>query len=118
VPATTAATPVPTTTAPAQTPTPKVTVTQTPQATLIIPDTGVWVRVRYTGNFVGQMGISGGMRQVSGTGERVYRLPTIDEIVDVTFVKQDGSGDVLLVEIYKKRHAGQTRYSCSPERHG
>jgi hypothetical protein len=101
LPATTVVTPVPTTITPAPTPTPKVTVTPTPQPTLIIPDTGVWVRVRYTGNFAGQMGVSGGLRQVSGTGERVYRLPTIDGIVDVTFAKQDGSGDVLSVEIYK-----------------
>ena len=99
--ATTAALPVPTTITPEQTPTPTVIVTPTPQPTLIIPETGVWVRVRYTGNFVGQMGVSGGIRQVSGTGEEVYRLPTIDGIVDVTFVKQDGSGDVLSVEIYK-----------------
>ena len=98
---TTAVTPVPTTITPEQTPTPTVIVTPTPQPTLIIPETGVWVRIRYSGNFVGQLGVSGGMRQVSGTGEEVYRLPTIDGIVDVTFVKQDGSGDVLLVEIYK-----------------
>jgi hypothetical protein len=105
VPATTAqttvVTPVPTTIFPEQTPTPTVTMTPTPLPTLIIPETGVWVRVRYSGNFAGDVGTAGGMRHVSGTGEHIYQIPTVDGPVDVTIEKQDGSGDVLSVEVYK-----------------
>jgi hypothetical protein len=98
----TAVTSVPTTITPEQTPTPTVIVTPTPQPTLIIPETGVWVRVRYTGNFTGEVGTGGGMRKVSGTGEQVYQVPTVDGPVDVTIEKLDGSGDVLSVEVYKE----------------
>jgi hypothetical protein len=41
------------------------------------------------------------MRHVSGTGEHIYQIPTVDGPVDVTIDKQDGSGDVLSVEVYK-----------------
>jgi hypothetical protein len=92
---------VQTTNIPEQTPTPLVTPLPTTRPTVIIPDTGVWVRVRYEGNFVGQVGLSGGMRQVSGSGDQFYQIPTIDGVIDVTIEKQDGSGNVLAVEIYK-----------------
>jgi len=100
VAATMTATPVPTTTAPEQTPTPPVTPLPTTQPPVIIPDAGVWVRVQYAGNFTGQVGISGGMRQIGGFGERFFRIPTIDGIVEAVIQKQDGSGNVLAVEIY------------------
>jgi hypothetical protein len=98
---TTAVTPVLTTITPEQTPAPAVTMKPTPLPTLIIPETGVWVRVRYSGNFAGDVGTAGGMRHVSGTGEHIYQIPTVDGPVDVTIDKQDGSGDVLSVEVYK-----------------
>jgi len=98
---TTVVTPVPTTITPELTPTPTITVTPTTQPTLIIPETGVWVRVRYSRNFTGDVGTAGGMRHVSGTGEHIYQIPTVDGPVDVTIDKQDGSGDVLSVEVYK-----------------
>ena len=99
--ATTAATPVPTTIVPEQTLTPPVTLLPITQPPVIIPDTGVWVRVQYAGSFTGQVGISGGIRQVSGSGEQFYQIPTIDGVVEATIQKQDGSGNVLAVEIYK-----------------
>jgi hypothetical protein len=99
--ATTAATPVPTTIVPEQSVTPPGTPIPITQASGIIPDTGVWVRVQYAGSFTGQIGISGGMRQVSGSGEQFYQIPTIDGVVDATIQKQDGSGNVLAVDIYK-----------------
>jgi hypothetical protein len=104
--ATTSATPaqtisVQTTSVPEQTPTPLVTPQPTTRPAVIIPDTGVWVRVQYAGSFTGQVGISGGMRQVSGSGEQFYQIPTIDGVVEAMIQKQDGSGNVLAVEIYK-----------------
>jgi len=99
--ATTSATPVQTTVVPEQTPTPLVTPLPTTLPAVVIPDTGVWVRVRYEGNYVGQVGVSGGMRQVSGSGDQLYQVPTIDGMIDVTIGKQDGSGNILAVEVYK-----------------
>ena len=99
--ATTSATPVQTTVVPEQTPTPLVTPLPTTLPAAVIPDTGVWVRVRYEGNYVGQVGVSGGMRQVSGSGDQLYQVPTINGILDVTIGKQDGSGNILTVEVYK-----------------
>jgi hypothetical protein len=99
---TTVVTPVLTTITPELTLTPTTIVTPPPQPMLIIPETGVWVRVRYTGNFTGEIGTAGGMREVSGTGEQFYQVPTVDGPVDVTIEKKDGSGDVLSVEVYKE----------------
>ncbi len=101
-PATTLVTPIQTTNTPEQTPTPTVTppLPTTPPV-VIIPDTGVWVRIRYDGNFAGQVGLSGGLRQVSGTGDQFYQIPTIDGMIDVTVEKLDGSRNVLAVDIYK-----------------
>jgi hypothetical protein len=103
--ATTAATPLTTTIVPEQTltlpATPPGTLLPVTQPPVIIPETGVWVRVQYAGGFTGQVGISGGMRQVSGSGERFYQIPTVGGVVEAMIQKQDGSGDVLAVEIYK-----------------
>ncbi|MCK9592410.1 MAG: hypothetical protein M0Q91_10435, partial [Methanoregula sp.] len=99
--ATTGATPVPTTITPEQTPPPPVTPLPTTRPPVIIPDNGVWVRVQYAGIFTGQVGISGGIRQVSGSGEQFYQIPTVDGVVEAMIQKQDGSGNVLTVEIYK-----------------
>ena len=101
LPITTIATPVPTTIVPEQTPTPPVTPLPTTQPEVIIPDTGVWVRVQYAGNFTGLVGISGGMQQINGSVDQFYRIPTIDDLIEATIQKQDGSGNVLTVEIYK-----------------
>jgi hypothetical protein len=66
-----------------------------------VPESGVWVRIRYEGNFAGQVGLSGGLRQVSGTGDQFYQIPTNNGVIDVTVEKLDGSGNVLAVDIYK-----------------
>jgi hypothetical protein len=99
--ATTVPTPVPTTIIPSPTVTPAVTPEPAPQPQVIIPDTGVWVRVQYAGNYTGQIDLSGGIREVMGSGDRFYQLPTVEGMVAATIQKQDGSGNVLTVEIYK-----------------
>jgi hypothetical protein len=91
----------PTNTVPALNATPGATPAPTVQPLVIIPDTGVWVKVIYGGNFSGQIGISGEMRQISGSGTRFFQIPTVNDVVVATIQKQDGSGDVLAVEIYK-----------------
>jgi hypothetical protein len=99
--ATTLVTPVQTTKIPEQTPTPLVTPQPSTRPLIPVPENGVWVRIRYEGNFAGQVGLSGGLRQVSGTGDQFYQIPTVNGVIDVTVEKLDGSKNVLAVDIYK-----------------
>jgi len=90
-------------------PTPTVQPTVTPQATIIlptqpevlIPPTGVWVRVIYPGNFTGSIGSAGKMRPVTGSVDQFYQVPTVDGIVQALIQKLDGSGNVLTAEVYR-----------------
>jgi hypothetical protein len=90
-------------------PTPTVQQTVTPQATIIlptqpqvlIPPTGVWVRVIYPGNFTGSIGSAGKMRPVTGSVDQFYQVPTVDGIVQALIQKLDGSGNVLTAEVYR-----------------
>jgi hypothetical protein len=99
--ATTVPTPVPTTIIPSPTVTPTVPPEPAPQPQVIIPGTGVWVRVQYAGNYTGQISLSGGIREVMGSGDRFYQLPTVEGMVAATIQKQDGSRNVLTVDVYK-----------------
>ena len=90
-------------------PTPAVQQTVTPQATIIlptqpqvlIPPTGVWVRVIYPGNFTGSIGSAGKMRPVTGSVDKFYQVPTVDGIVQALIQKQDASGNILTAEVYR-----------------
>jgi len=84
-----------------QTPVPDVTSPPSSPPQLTIPKTGIWVRVLYSGTFVGSVGTSKLLRQVNATGEQFYQIPTRDDIVDVSVQKQEGTGDELAVEVYK-----------------
>jgi hypothetical protein len=96
-----AETPVPTIITPDQTPVQTGTTLPPALPAVIIPGSGVWVGVQYAGSFTGQVGVSGGMQTVSGSGEKFYQIPTVDGVVEAAIQKQDGSGDPLTVEIYK-----------------
>ena len=97
---TTEATMIPTPTVP-ETPAPQITVAPTPQPTVIIPDKGVWVKVHYAGNFTGRVGTSGNLKQVNASGDQYYQIPITDGIVEVLLQKEDGSGNMLVVEVYQ-----------------
>ncbi len=84
-----------------QTPTPQVTAEPTSQPIVLIPDRGVWVKVHYAGNFTGGVGTSGDMKLVNASGVKYYQLPVTEGVVEVIIQKQDGSGDLLTVEVYK-----------------
>ncbi len=84
-----------------QTPVSDVTSPPSSPPQLTIPKTGIWVRVLYSGTFVGSVGTSKLLRQVNATGEQFYQIPTRDDIVDVSVQKQEGTGDELAVEVYK-----------------
>lgn len=68
----------------------------------VIPPTGVWVKVNYIGGWKGSYGAPGSMLQVTNTSVPLYRVPVKDDgIVQVSFQKLDGSGNALVVEVYK-----------------
>jgi hypothetical protein len=67
----------------------------------IVPTSGVWVRVVYADLFKGTVGTAGDQMAVADTGEKLYQIATSEGIVSVNLQKMDGSGDKLLVEIYK-----------------
>ena len=67
---------------------------------LAIPDSGVWIRIEYAGNYSASFGTSGRMKDVTGNGEHYYQIPAKDEIVDAFVQKLDGSADVMKVSIY------------------
>jgi len=84
------------------TPLPTPTIQQTPQPTpFIIPTTGVWVRVGYPRNYSGWVGNTGSIREVSGSGDQIYKIPVSEGIVQVQIHKADNSGDTLTVEVYR-----------------
>ena len=94
--ATTLPTPKPTTH------TPLVTTLVTPAATkLIIPPTGVWVRVSYPGTFTGSIGTPGDQRDVTDTGDHFYQISTSTGTVAASLQKKDGSADKIVLEVYK-----------------
>jgi hypothetical protein len=91
-------------TAPSVEPIPLLTPTiqQSPQTTpVIMPTTGVWVRVGYPRNYYGWVGNTGSMRGVTGSGDQIYKIPESDSIVQVQIHKEDNSGDTLTVEVYR-----------------
>jgi hypothetical protein len=95
------ATAIPTPTTIPQTMAPQITVVATPQPTVMVPDKGVWVKVQYAGNYTGRIGTSGNLKLVNTSGVQYYQIPITDGIVEVLLHKEDGSGNVLTVEIYQ-----------------
>jgi hypothetical protein len=83
------------------TPAPQITVQPTPLPTLMIPEKGVWVKVHYAGNFTGRIGTSGNLKQVNASGDQYYQIPITEGIVEVLLQKEDGSGNLLVVEVYQ-----------------
>jgi hypothetical protein len=102
---TTVPTPIPTMVAtPAVTTAAIAPLTTAPPATaeLVIPQTGVWIQVKYDGSFSGSAGAPGRYRDITGTGNHVYQLPAKEEMVWATVQKEDNTGKKLTVEIYSE----------------
>ncbi|MDD1686555.1 hypothetical protein [Methanoregula sp.] len=104
------------TTQPTETPTPAqvVTAATTPVPQVLIPETGVWVRIEYTGNYTASIGTSGAMREISGSGTQVYQVPAKDIIVDASVDKLDDSGTLLTVSIYSNGKLVNSGTTTSP----
>jgi hypothetical protein len=99
---TTAATPTP---SPTRVPTTAATVVTTPatpaQTQVPVPKQGVWVRIIYSGPFRGTAGTAAQQDPVSDTGDKFYSVPTSEGIVQASIQKRDGTGNELVVEVYK-----------------
>jgi len=95
------------TTLPTTTPIPAITTTAAPLQTtptpaiITIPPEGTWVRISYAGYYIGNVGNPGSLQTVSGTGDQFYHIRETGSIVQASVQKQENSGDVLTVGIYK-----------------
>jgi hypothetical protein len=97
-PVTTPATPKPTT---VRTTSALPATTPTGSTQVMVPSSGVWVRVMYPGTYTGLIGTPGNQNEVTDTGDHVYSISTGDGIVAVSLQKKDGSADKIVVEVYK-----------------
>ena len=67
---------------------------------VIIPPTGVFVRVSYLGGFSGTYGINNVMQTVRNSGDRLYPLEGAGTVTAM-FSKEDKSSHALTAEIWK-----------------
>lgn len=98
------------------TPAPARTLTTVSSPQLIIPPSGIWVRIQYPGNYTGFVGALGRMREVNNTGDRFFQIPATGGIIEMEVQKMDGSGDLLAVEIYKD--GGLVKRTSTTKPHG
>lgn len=81
-------------------PTPS-TPAQTVPAQFAVPDTGVWVQVRYPGNYTGTISSNGQVRSVEGAGDQLYQMVMKSGKIDGALEKADGSMDLLEILVYR-----------------
>jgi len=97
--------------APQTTPTPSGTQTQSgtvttfptvkPTTPVIIPATGVFIKVSYMGGFNGTYGVDNVMQNVRNSGDRLYTIESETGNVTAIFTKEDKSSHALTAEIWK-----------------
>ncbi|HEX3001715.1 MAG TPA: hypothetical protein VHN82_05020, partial [Methanoregula sp.] len=74
---------------------------ETVPAPFAVPDTGVWVQVRYPGNYTGTISSNGQVRPVDGAGNQFYQMVMKSGTIDGTLEKADGSMDLLEILVYR-----------------
>jgi hypothetical protein len=84
----------------AEPPTPQLPAETVP-APFAVPDTGVWVQVRYPGNYTGTISSNGQVRSVDGAGDQFYQMVMKSGTIDGTLEKVDGSMDRLEILVYR-----------------
>ena len=110
--ATTPAVPVVTT---PETPAPAATTEQPTVAELPVPSYGVWVKITYSNKYTGSVGTPGNLKEISGTGTRLYQVPTVDGPVVVAIQKDDGSSAMLAVDVYKNGELVKHTQTIAPK---
>ena len=68
---------------------------------LIVPSTGVWIRIQYSGNYTGMIGSSSDLRSVSDSGDHLYQQAITRGSVRAIVDKEDSTNRKLTVDIYK-----------------
>jgi hypothetical protein len=96
-------------------PTAQVTAIPPTQIQNPIPQSGVWVRVIYDGNFAGSVGAPGRFREIAGSKEQFFQIPAKDEVVTASVTKADNSGNPLTVEIYNEGKMLKTATITKPK---
>jgi len=88
----------------------------TPQAMqeVALPQSGVWIRIEYDGDYTASFGTSGRMKDITGSGEQYYQIPAKDQIVDAVVQKTDASGGVLKVTIFNEGVPAKSGSTTSP----
>ena len=118
------ATTTPLTTVATTIPTPRPQSTRTPAVTspittgptqVMVPPNGVWVKASYPGNYIGLIGTPGNQLEVSGSGDKLYPISTSDGIVAAVLQKKDGSGDKIILEVYKNGVMLKRESSVTPK---
>jgi hypothetical protein len=72
-----------------------------PTTPVIIPATGVFVKVSYLGGFNGTYGVNDVMQKVRNSGDRLYPIDSATGTLTATFTKEDKSSHALTAEIWK-----------------
>jgi hypothetical protein len=85
----------------ATTMTPSGTPSQVTTPSALVPASGVWVKVTYSGKFTGSVGTPGRLRDISDTGDHLYQISTTDGPVVVSLQKDDGSSAQMTIDVYK-----------------
>jgi hypothetical protein len=102
---------------PVVTATPDLKITVSPYASLppaSIPNSGVWVRVYYPGNYTGSIRGNGLIINVHSTGDRFYQLSMASGMIDGSIEKQDGTANTLITEVYKGGKLISRSYTDTP----
>jgi hypothetical protein len=68
---------------------------------VIVPTTGVWVRVNYLGAWTGSYGKAGSLLKVADSGLRQFQVENPTGSIQASFRKDDSSSHDLTVEIYR-----------------
>ena len=68
---------------------------------VVVPATGVWVRVNYLGGWTGSYGKAGALVTVADSGLRQYQVESPTGAIQASFRKDDSSSHDLTVEIYR-----------------
>lgn len=66
-----------------------------------VPESGVWARVFYPGNYVGSFSANGRTREVNNTGDQFFQLSMSSGSIDGVMEKQDDTARNMAIQIYK-----------------
>jgi hypothetical protein len=65
-----------------------------------IPGKGVWIRVRYPGNYTGNVGVNGYGLEINATGTQFFQLPVRSGMIEGSVTKKDTSSATLEVALF------------------